>query len=556
MDCRARSLTSLLCLLLVSIILVPGAAFAAEFAGTLETGIDRPGLDYKNVALDQASPAACAQQCADDSKCRAYTYVKPNVQGPKARCYLKSSAPGAITRDCCTSGVKKEGFVIVGEEPGSDRPGGNYKNFDLSGAQPALCRDQCAAEVQCKAYTYVKPGLQGPKARCWLKGSTPNRTANGCCTSGVKASAAILLTKEAGVDRTGGDYRNFDLTIADADLCRAACGTEQKCAAYTYVKPGVQGARARCWLKTTVAAAKNDDCCTSGTRDAGKPVNPPSPGKPLYLSFDESDRRPNAQTGLEFPADMPAVRFPAIEDCNATEQAAIRRAWIRAHYYTWRAHQVMQYLDRNDRNRKGMWSFGDNPGVANDAGNWRNYSPRAWFGPYDGDRFKLARDAIKKIWDERFRGDTIKRFKCRTNDSNKGAHPCFREIPATGNNPSANHIVLGTINLCNSWFSLGAWQQARNLVHETFHWLKIPNSPHWVSDLHLYCRNGCLQCKSEPIYGQDLVNLMARNSGCGNANHRRVVRANDAYAYFIATLGDFIRDKALTRFPAAGFDFD
>jgi hypothetical protein len=117
MDCRARSLTSLLCLLLVSIILVPGAAFAAEFAGTLETGIDRPGLDYKNVALDQASPAACAQQCADDSKCRAYTYVKPNVQGPKARCYLKSSAPGAITRDCCTSGVKKEGFVTRNHPP-------------------------------------------------------------------------------------------------------------------------------------------------------------------------------------------------------------------------------------------------------------------------------------------------------------------------------------------------------------------------------------------------------------------------------------------------------
>jgi hypothetical protein len=536
--------------------LVAAGAALSEFTGILEPQIDRPGSDYKNIAMDQAAPAACAKLCGDDPNCHAYSYVNPDVQGPKARCFLKSAVPDAIARDCCTSGVKKEAFVILtDEETGSDRPGGNYRNFALSAAQPALCRKQCAIEAQCKAYTYVKPNVQGAAAKCYLKDKRPSRVANSCCTSAQKVSASILLTKEAGKDRLGSDLRDFRLTQADPEICRAACGADSKCAAYTYVKPGIQGAQARCWLKTAAPAAVASECCVSGTREAGKPVSATPTGKPVHLVFDESKLEPDSKTALSFPSDMPPVRWPSTEKCDSNEINMINKAWIRAHYYTWRAVQVIDYLDRNKTRRKEMWSYGDDPAAANDASGYRNYSPRAWLGPYDIGRFTLVRDAVKKVWTERFLGRTFK-LKCRTNDSNTGAHPCFRTIPATGNNPAANHIVLGTINLCNNWFDLTERQQARNLVHEIFHWLKIPDSPHWVSDLHLYCRDGCRECKSEPIYGRDLVNLLARNSGCGNANHRRVVRSNDAYAYFIATLGDFIRKKELPRFPAAGFKFD
>ena len=57
---------------------------------------------------------------------------------------------------------------------------------DLPQARPELCRDLCAQDPKCKAFTYVSPGIQGPNARCWLKdmSSRPERV-NGL-VSGVK----------------------------------------------------------------------------------------------------------------------------------------------------------------------------------------------------------------------------------------------------------------------------------------------------------------------------------------------------------------------------------
>jgi hypothetical protein len=74
-------------------------------------------------------------------------------------------------------------------EPNVDRPGADLKSIELQQARPGLCRQACEAETQCKAYTYVKPGVQGPAARCWLKSSVPPPVANECCTSGVKIAA-------------------------------------------------------------------------------------------------------------------------------------------------------------------------------------------------------------------------------------------------------------------------------------------------------------------------------------------------------------------------------
>jgi hypothetical protein len=71
-------------------------------------------------------------------------------------------------------------------EGNTDRPGLDYRSFDLPAADPKLCQDACAGEANCKAFTYVRPGVQGPSARCWLKSSVPNPVSNNCCVSGVK----------------------------------------------------------------------------------------------------------------------------------------------------------------------------------------------------------------------------------------------------------------------------------------------------------------------------------------------------------------------------------
>jgi len=74
----------------------------------------------------------------------------------------------------------------VSWEPGTDRPGSDYRNFRLANDQPGLCARQCEQEHRCEAYTYVKPGIQGAQARCWLKHSVPQPVSDDCCVSGVK----------------------------------------------------------------------------------------------------------------------------------------------------------------------------------------------------------------------------------------------------------------------------------------------------------------------------------------------------------------------------------
>jgi hypothetical protein len=71
---------------------------------------------------------------------------------------------------------------------------------------------------------------------------------------------------EQNMDRKGQDYRSFDLPSPDPLLCQAACAREERCKAFTYVKPGHQGAAARCWLKHSIPAGSPNASCISGVK--------------------------------------------------------------------------------------------------------------------------------------------------------------------------------------------------------------------------------------------------------------------------------------------------
>jgi len=73
----------------------------------IEWDTDRPGLDYKSFDLSTPSVDSCQISCLNDPKCVAWTYVNPGVQGPKARCWLKSGIPAPQANKCCSSGIKK-----------------------------------------------------------------------------------------------------------------------------------------------------------------------------------------------------------------------------------------------------------------------------------------------------------------------------------------------------------------------------------------------------------------------------------------------------------------
>jgi hypothetical protein len=89
------------------------------------------------------------------------------------------------------------------QEWNTDRPGMNIRNFDLSAADPKLCEDACNSNPNCKAYTYVKPGVQGANARCWLKSGVPSPVKNSCCVSGVISRNVTTGTVSVAPPSTG-----------------------------------------------------------------------------------------------------------------------------------------------------------------------------------------------------------------------------------------------------------------------------------------------------------------------------------------------------------------
>jgi hypothetical protein len=97
---------------------------------------------------------------------------------------------GYIVWDRLTGGsiALRDGSRTVSVEHGTDRGGGDFANFDVVGDSMEICRDACAANSSCAAFTFVRPGVQGPRGRCWLKSSVPASSRNGCCVSGVKHS--------------------------------------------------------------------------------------------------------------------------------------------------------------------------------------------------------------------------------------------------------------------------------------------------------------------------------------------------------------------------------
>jgi hypothetical protein len=73
---------------------------------------DRWGGDYARLYLSTAAPEACQAACANDSACKAFTYVPPWWYGNNdtAQCLLKSSVGPLVAGTGLVSGVKGAEF--------------------------------------------------------------------------------------------------------------------------------------------------------------------------------------------------------------------------------------------------------------------------------------------------------------------------------------------------------------------------------------------------------------------------------------------------------------
>ena len=174
---------------------------------------------------------------ADFAELRKAGLVKPLMEEIEA-----ASRPVSVVKEVEYE-VDRRGSDDKQVEYEVNRAGSDYENFDLAQPDPALCQASCNGEAQCKAWTFVKEGFQGPKARCWLKNVVPPATPSTCCASGFKEV-------EYEIDRAGSDYKSVDLAQPDPSLCQASCNGEAQCKAWTFVKEGFQGPKARCWPRT------------------------------------------------------------------------------------------------------------------------------------------------------------------------------------------------------------------------------------------------------------------------------------------------------------------
>ncbi len=80
------------------------------------------------------------------------------------------------------------------------------------------------------------------------------------------ATERAFTSFEENIDRPGGDYTSHRLAESDPLLCQRLCAEDQRCLAWTYVKPGYQeSTSAICWLKNEIPqATRRDVCCVSG----------------------------------------------------------------------------------------------------------------------------------------------------------------------------------------------------------------------------------------------------------------------------------------------------
>jgi hypothetical protein len=153
-------------------------------------------------------------------------------------------------------------------QTGYDRRGGDYLNFQIRNGDPAVCDARCERDARCLAWSFSYPRTANALATCWLKNKVPPRLADKCCVSGVRGAGVIEPRRgpiEYSIDRNGGDYRNLETAPDPAGApCKAACDAENKCRAWTYVRPGYIGPSARCYLKDKLKPPRANPCCISG----------------------------------------------------------------------------------------------------------------------------------------------------------------------------------------------------------------------------------------------------------------------------------------------------
>jgi hypothetical protein len=182
----------------------------------------------------------------------------------------------------------------------TDRPGLDYRTFELSAPNPDLCENACKKERQCRSWTYAWPGAKGPKAMCALKTGVPPKRSDTCCISGVMAtSSPVTRTDDPAPQPVAPDTPATNKADAPAPKPAAPAIAQPK-PAPVVPKPPV-----------TVAKPEPEPDPTPRTTIVPKP-KPPVP----------ADVATNGDDGDETPA-QPQVSDARLAQCRDYAQRAV-----------------------------------------------------------------------------------------------------------------------------------------------------------------------------------------------------------------------------------------
>jgi hypothetical protein len=248
--------------------------------------------------------------------------------------------------------------------------------------------------------------------------------------------------------------------------------------------------------------------------------------------------------GLEFPPQMPPIRFPQWHSCTATEERQAARAWALAHHHAWRAQQLFTYLDANPTQREELWSHHFDAA----DGELDQWSPRAWFGVYRGADYTAIRGVVNDIYHRMMNaeiGSIEVDFKCTPTSAGNICNTV---------GPDAHHAMIGWVNGCNEffqdWDDLG---RAHVLLHEMVHhaWVTWYEHPGMVVDNHSHHHGaGCGDGGREYMVGFDLTRHLADSEDCND----RMIRIHnvDSYARMMSTFGRAVFEQRIAFYPTFG----
>ncbi len=150
------------------------------------------------------------------------------------------------------------GWVAAGADYDVDRPGGDLTSSTAGALDMDSCWKECAKNLACRGFVYTRPTAT-VAAACKLK-----KTVSGWVPKpGVISRPDVNYENQ--LDRPGATYKTFDLSSGRSELCRAACGKDPSCKAYTYVGPTAD-VPARCQLKSSAPTTVKNLFTVSGVK--------------------------------------------------------------------------------------------------------------------------------------------------------------------------------------------------------------------------------------------------------------------------------------------------